>query len=133
MRQHSTLSVTPCGCGDTNRLSMSFFFFFLWQLVNFFLAGRCSPSGAGRPARRDETVWTPPDLRRGKRLLVPAALGKIWVVDGWMWTEISRMASALHAHTHTHTAEILVFRAELQLSSFSAYLFFFKQLGSKIT
>lgn len=86
---------------------------------------------------RDGAVWMPPDPRRGKKSLdgegrlVPAVLGKIWVVDGWMWTEISRKASAFH--THTHTAEILAFRAELQPSSFSASSFFFQQLGSRIT
>ena len=112
---------------------------FRWQLVNFFGGADVPRQAPVRPARRDETVWTPPDLRRGKRgprggRLVPAGpFGRIWVVDGWMWTEISRMASALHTHTHTHTyiyqhthtdthtqhaAEISVFRAELQLSSF---------------
>lgn len=128
MRQHSTLSMTLCDSRNTNWLLMPF----LWQLVNIWRADVLRQASVDL---RDEMKQFGRRLTcRGKRLrrgrLVPAALGKIWVVDGWMWTEISRMASALHTHTHTqphtYTAKILVFRAELQLSSFSVYLFLFK-------
>lgn len=106
---------------------------FLWQLVNFRRADVL------RQAPVDLRDGTEPFGRRltcgGKKVwergcMSPAVLGKISA-------EISRMASALHTHTHTqaqtHTAEILAFGAELQLSSFSVYSFFFEQLGSKIT
>ncbi len=75
-----------------------------------FLAGRCSSSGVGRPARmkrsRLDAAWPAEAKGWGEDDSSPAALGKIWAVDGWMWTEISRMASALHTHTHTHTYSI---------------------------
>lgn len=60
MRQHSTLSMTPCGSRNKPTVDV------VSAAACEFLAGRCSSSGVGRPARRDETVWTPLDLQREK-------------------------------------------------------------------
>ena len=134
MRQHSTLSMTLCGSRNTNRLLMSS----LWQLVNFWRAdvprqasvdlrdemkqfGRRLTCGGKRAAERTARPGGPREDLGCRRMDVD------WDQQNGICFTHPHTHTHTHTHTqpHTYTAEILVFRAELQLSSFSVYLFFF--------
>ena len=106
-----------------------------WQLVNFFGGADVPRQAPVRPARRDETLWTPPDLRRGRGSREEDAssrrgpredLGcRRMDVD---WDQQNGICfTHPHTHTHTHTHMLLRYQyseRSCNWAAFFVYLFF---------